>query len=59
MSDEKQAVINIDEKIVELLKRKIIIQENNNLRTSQMNDREMVAWIKKRIEEKVLCCSNR
>ena len=44
---------NIDEKIVERLKRRIIIQENKNLKTREKNDAQMVNWIKKKIEEEV------
>ena len=43
--------IKIDDKAVERLKRKIIIQENMNLKTRQMSDQQMVSWIKKKIEE--------
>ena len=50
--------IKIDDKAVERLKRKIIIQENMNLKTRTMNDSQMVAWIKKKIEEEVQCYLN-
>lgn len=43
--------IEINEKAVERLKRKIILQENQNLKTRAMTDQQMVAWIKKQIEE--------
>lgn len=39
--------ININEKAVERLKRKIILQENQNLKTRSMSDSQMVTWIKK------------
>lgn len=55
MSDSK---IEIDEKIVERLKMKIIICENNNLKTREKSDPEMVKWIKSKIEEEVQCCLN-
>ena len=42
MSDSN---IEIDEKIVERLKRNIIIRENINLKTREKNDVEMVKWI--------------
>lgn len=45
--------IEIDEKIVEKLKRMIIIQENNNLKKREKSDPEMVKWIMKKIEEEV------
>ena len=51
--------IKIDDKAVERLKRKIIIQENMNLKTRQMSDQQMVSWIKKKIEEEAQCYSNR
>lgn len=54
MADE----IKINEKAVERLKRKIIIQENKNLKTREKTDQQMVAWIKKQIEEEVQCYSN-
>lgn len=50
--------IKINEKAVERLKRKIILQENRNLKTRAMNDQQMVIWIKKKIEEEVQCYSN-
>ena len=43
----------------ERLKRKIILQENQNLKTRAMTDQQMVAWIKKQIEEEAQCYSNR
>ena len=48
----------IDEKAIELLKRKIIIAENTNLRTKNKTDAQMVKDIKKWIEEEVKCYSN-
>ena len=50
--------ININEKSVERLKRKIIIAENQNLKTRDKSDQQMVAWIKKQIEEEAQCYSN-
>lgn len=55
MSDSK---IEIDEKIVERLKRNIIIRENINLKTREKSDPDMVKWIKSKIEEEVQCCLN-
>ena len=52
------ADIEVDEKIVDRLKRKIIIKENFNLRTRALNDAEMVKWIKGQIEEEVACYLN-
>ena len=51
--------IEVNEKAVERLKRKIIIQENQNLKTRAMTDQQMVAWIKKQIAEEAQCYSNR
>lgn len=47
--------IEIDEKIVERLKQKIIIKENLNLKKREKNDQEMIKWIKTTIEEEVKC----
>lgn len=55
MSDSN---VDIDEKIVERLKRKIIIRENTNLKTRDKSDQEMVKWIKSQIEEEVQCYLN-
>ena len=43
---------------IERLKRSFIIKENMNLKTRTMNDSQMVAWIKKKIEEEVQCYLN-
>lgn len=50
--------IQVNERAIERLKRKIIIQENQNLKTREKSDSQMVAWIKKQIEEEVKCYSN-
>lgn len=50
--------IKVNEKVVERLKRKIILQESQNLKTREKTDQQMVAWIKKQIEEEVQCYSN-
>lgn len=47
--------ITVDPKIVERLKKRIIITENKNLKTREKNDQEMVKWIKNKIEEEVQC----
>ena len=51
--------IKIDDKAIERLKRKIIIQENMNLKTRTMSDQQMVSLIKKKIEEEAQCYFNR
>ncbi len=51
--------IQVNEKAVERLKRKIIIQENKNIKTKEKSDSQMVTWIKKKIEEEVSCYLNR
>ena len=53
MSDNGE--IQVDSKVIERLKRSIIIKENMNLKTRTMNDSQMVVWIKKKIEEEVQC----
>lgn len=50
--------VQIDKAVVERLKRKIIIKENMNLKTRELNDSRMVNWIKDSIEEEVKCCLN-
>ena len=50
--------IQVDSKAIERLKRSIIIKENMNLKTRNMNDSQMVGWIKKKIEEEVQCYLN-
>ncbi len=51
--------IKIDDKAIERLKRKIIIQENMNLKTRTRSDQQMVSGIKKKIEEEAQCYFNR
>lgn len=51
--------VEVDEKIVERLKRKIIFLENTNIRTKQYGDQQIVKKIKDMIEEEVRCYSNR
>lgn len=50
--------IKVNEKAIERLKRRIILQENQNLKTRTMTDQQMVTWIKKQIEEEAQCYSN-
>ena len=50
--------IEVNEKVIERLKRKIILQESQNLKTREKTDQQMVTWIKKQIEEEVQCYSN-
>ena len=47
--------IKVNEKAAVRLKRKIILQESQNLKTREKTDQQMVAWIKKQIEEEVQC----
>ena len=56
MSDNGE--IQVDSKAIERLKRSIIIKENMNLKTRTMNDSQMVARIKMKIEEEVQCYLN-
>ena len=48
----------VDEKVVHRLMNKIIIQENRNNKSRAKSDSQMVAEIKKMIEEEVKCLSN-
>lgn len=50
---------HLDRRVIEKLKRKIVIAENTNLRTKNKSDQQMVQDIKKWIEEEVTCCSKR
>lgn len=50
--------IQVNERAIERLKRKIIFQENQNLKTKEKSESQMIAWIKKQIEEEVKCYSN-
>ena len=56
MSDKGEFLV--DSKAIERLKRSIIIKENINLKKRTMNDSQMVAWIKRKIEEEVQCYLN-
>lgn len=47
--------IDVDEKKVEKLLKRLIVMEKQNLRTKQFNNTEMVKKIKKMIEEEVEC----
>lgn len=58
MMSERVESIKIDDAVVERLKRKIIVQESINLKKHEKNDQQMVAWIKKKIEEEAQCCLN-
>lgn len=55
---ERVESIKIDDAVIERLKRKIIVQEGINLKKHEKNDQQMVAWIKKKIEEEAQCCLN-
>lgn len=50
--------IELNRKLLDRLKKKIILAESQNLRTKNKSDKQMVADIKKMIEEEVRCCSN-
>ena len=50
--------IEINEKAIKRLKRKIVIAENNNLKTKNKSDKAMVDDIKKWIEEEAKCYFN-
>ena len=50
--------LELNEKAVERLKRKIVVAEGTNLRTKNKSDSQMIQDIKKWIEEEDQCCSN-
>lgn len=50
--------IRIDEEKVKRLERKIIVQENKNLKTREKSDQQMIKWIMEQIEEEERCYSN-
>ena len=50
--------IKVNERAIERLEKKIILQENQNLKTREKSDQQMVAWIKKQIEEEAQCYLN-
>ncbi len=50
--------IELNRKLLDRLKKRIILTESQNLRTKNKSDKQMVADIKKMIEEEVRCCSN-
>lgn len=50
--------IIIDEEKVKRLERKIIMKENNNLKSREKSDSQMIKWIMDLIEEEVTCYSN-
>lgn len=45
--------IEINEHSIERLRKRIIIKENTNLKTRELNDQDMIKWIKRQIEEEV------
>ena len=51
---EQQSIIN-NEKLNRIVK-KIIILENNNVKTRELNDEDMKKKIEKIIEEEIKCC---
>lgn len=46
----------LDDKLINKLKMKIIFKEQQNLRDRKLNDSKMVEWIKSKIEEEIKCC---
>lgn len=50
--------IELNRKLLDRLKKRIILTESQNLRTKNKSDKQMVADIKKMIEEEVRCYSN-
>lgn len=52
---EEQKTVDIDEKVVERLLRKIILLEKRNLQTNELGYGQMVNKIKVYIEDEVEC----
>lgn len=50
--------LEVDEKAVERLIKKIVIEEGRNLKTKDKTDAQMISLIKKKIEEEVQCLLN-
>lgn len=50
--------IEVDEKAVDRLKKKIVLTESCNISTKQYGDQQMVKKLKDMIEEEAKCCSN-
>lgn len=50
--------IEINQAIIKRLQTKIVIKENQNLKTKAMSDQQMVKWIKDKIEEELKCYLN-
>ena len=50
--------LEVNQAIVDRLKKNIIIKESQNLKTRAYSDPQMVNWIKKKIEEEVKCYLN-
>lgn len=50
--------MEINDKAIELLKKKIILLEGNNIKTKQLSDAQMIKKIKSMIEEEVRCYSS-
>lgn len=50
--------VRINDKAIERLKRKIILQESRNLKTRELSSQQMVSQIKKMIEEEMKCYCN-
>jgi hypothetical protein len=48
-----ESVVKTDEKIVKLIARQVTILERNNLKTRELSDAQIVAEIKKIIENEV------
>ncbi len=54
----EQNSITIKKSTIARLKKKIVIAENNNLKTKNKTDKSMIDDIKKWIEEEAKCYSN-
>ena len=55
MERNEQIQIQVDEKKVQRILRKILIAEGRNLSSNEKNDTQMIKWIQKTIKEEVEC----
>ena len=58
MATEKINGVEIDTDKAQRLLQKLVISEKTNIKSKELNDMQMVAKIKKMIQEEVECYSN-
>lgn len=59
MNSVIQNGIEVDDKAIERLMKKIVTMEGMNLKTRFKSESDMVIWIRKQIEEEVACYSKK